>query len=90
MLFLPGTNCLCCMCEYHTKDKAIRHLKTTKTCLLRMRYFKPEGLGYSVEKAEEIELARLKAEPRIRLPGPLRWVTNPPLETQFPHHHQAT
>ena len=87
--FLPGTNCPRCMCEYHTKDKAIRHFKTTKMCLFRMRYVKLEGLGYSAETPEGIEFAMLKTEPRIRLPGPLRWETDPPLETQFPHHHQA-
>ena len=38
-----------------------------------MRYDCPEGLGYSKETAEGMELARLKAEPRIRLIGPLRW-----------------
>ena len=72
------------MCEYHTKDKAIRHLEITKTCLLRMRYFKPEGLGYSAERAEGIELARLKAEPRIRFPGHLRWETNLPIGAPLP------
>ena len=72
--FLPGTNCPFCMCEYHTKDKAIRHLKTTKTCLLRMRYFKPEGLGYRAETTE----------PRIRLPGPLGWETDPPCGDPIP------
>ena len=30
--FLPGTNCPCCMCEYHTKDRAIMHLKITNAC----------------------------------------------------------
>ena len=87
--FLPGTNCPFFMREYHTKDKAIRHLKTTKTCLLRLRFVKPEGLGYSAERAEGIELARLKAEPMIRLPGPLRWETDLPIG-HLPHHHQAT
>ena len=47
--------------------KAIRHLKITKICLPRMRYFCPEALGYTKETAEGMELARLKAEPRIRL-----------------------
>ena len=42
-----------------------------------MRYFKPEGLGYSVARAEGMEFAKLKAEPRIRLPGPLRWEEDP-------------
>ena len=76
---LTETNCPFCMREYHTKDKAIRHLKTTKTCLLRLRFFKPEGLGQSAETAEGIELARLKAEPMIRLPGPLMWETDLPI-----------
>ena len=52
--FLLGTNCPCCICEYHTKEKAIRHLKITKTCVPIMRYFHPEGQGYSVERAEGI------------------------------------
>ena len=52
--FLPGTNCPCCMCEYHIKDRVSRYLKITKTCLLRMRFFKPEGLGHSAETAEGI------------------------------------
>ena len=70
--FLPATNYQCCMWEYHTKEKAIRHFKITKICLPRMRVFNPEGLGYSKETAEGMELARLKSEPRIRLTGPLR------------------
>ena len=77
--FLPATNCQCCMWEYHTKEKAIRHLKTTKTCLPRMRFFNPEGLGYSKETAEGMELARFKSEPRTRLARPIRWTEDPPL-----------
>ena len=75
---LPATNCQCCMWEYHTKEKAIRHLKNTKTCLPRMRFFCLGGFGYSVERAEGIGLARLKAEPRTRFIGPLRWTEDPP------------
>ena len=75
---LPATICQCCMWEYHTKEKAIRHLKTTKTCLPRMRYYCPEGLGYGKETAEGMELARLKSEPRTRLIGLPRWTEEPP------------
>ena len=67
------------MREYHTKDKAIRHLKTTKTCLHRLRFFKPNGFGENAETAEGLELARLKTEPMIRFAGPLLWETNLPI-----------
>ena len=82
--YLPATNCQCCMWEYHTKEKAIRHFKITSICLPRMRYFCPEGLGYSKETSEGMELARLKSEPRIRLAGPLRWLQDPRLGVPFP------
>ena len=49
-----------------------------------MRYFKPEGLGHSVERAQGIELASLKVKPRIRLPGPLRWEVGPPIGDPLP------
>ena len=49
-----------------------------------MRYFHAEGLGYSVERAEGIEFARLKAEPRIRLAGPLRFEEDPPMGAPLP------
>ena len=67
------------MREYRTKDKAIRHLKTTKMCLHRLRCFKPNGLGDNAETAEGMEFAKLKAEPMIRLAGPLLWETNLPI-----------
>ena len=70
--YLPATNCQRSMWEYRTKEKAIRHFKTTNICLPRTRYVCPEGLGYRKETAEGMELARLKSEPRIILVGPLR------------------
>ena len=74
--YLPGTNCPYCMREYNTKDKAFRHLKTTKTCLSRLRFYRPNGLGHQAETAEGLELARLKAAPMFRLPGPVQWEAN--------------
>ena len=87
--YLPATNCPMCMREYHTKDKAIRHLKTTQKCLHRLRFYKPNGLGESAETAEGLELARLKAEPMIRRAGPLLWEIYFPIGP-LPHHHQVT
>ena len=77
--YLPGTNCPYCMREYNTKDKAFRHLKTTKTCLSRLRFYRPNGLGHQAETAEGLELARLKAAPMFRLPGPIQWEANLPI-----------
>ena len=28
--YMPATNCLCCMWDYHTKQRAIVHFKATK------------------------------------------------------------
>ena len=77
--YLPGTNCQYCLREYRTKDKAIRHFKTTKNCLQRLRFYQPNGIRERAETAEGMELARQKAEPMTRLPGPLRWDNSHPI-----------
>ena len=56
--YMPATSCMCCMWEYHTKDKAIRHLQTIQTCLPKLRFFAPDGLGYGREVATGAELMR--------------------------------
>ena len=51
--YMPATNCLCCMWEFHTKEKAIRQYKIEqKNSLSYLRFFAPQGLGYGREVAK--------------------------------------
>ena len=43
--YMAATICQCCMWEYHIKQRAIAHFKTTKRCLPLLRYYAPEGIG---------------------------------------------
>ena len=59
--FMPATSCQCCMWEYHTKQRAIAHLKTINRCLPLLRCYAPAGIGYGKEVAKGIELTRQRA-----------------------------
>ena len=82
--YMPATNSLCCMWEYHTKEETIRHLKTTKKYLPKLRFFAPDGLGDGREVTRGAELMRQKANLRRRLIGPLRWPEDLPPGASLP------
>ena len=72
-IYVTESHCEACLRQYHTRNKAIRHLKTSENCSPSLRYHSPAGLGHGAEVARGARWYQFEHTRYTFIPGPSGW-----------------